>query len=110
MPYLNNLKDSLNSDKYIFLGITFDDAASITNFFKSDKLKKYLNNQNPSFNFRIIPNQETLLNNILGIKSYPTTFIVDQKGIIKQMIEGLDLDAQKNPKVYSEIMDALKQL
>jgi peroxiredoxin len=51
-----------------------------------------------------------LLNNILGIKSYPTTFIVDQKGIIKQMIEGLDLDAQKNPKVYSEIMDALKQL
>lgn len=110
MPYLNKLKDSLNSDKYVFLGITFDDTESITKFFNSDKLKVFLNTQHPTFNFRIIPNQKTLLNNILGVKNYPTTFIVDQKGIIKQMIEELHLDAQKNPKVYSEIMDALKQL
>lgn len=108
MPYLNDLKNDLKSNKYVCLGITFDDTESITIFFKSDKLKKYLNNQNPSFNFRIIPNQKILLNNILGVKSYPTTFIVDQKGIIKQMIEGLHLDDQKNPKIYSEIMDAIK--
>ena len=110
MPYLNKLKDRLNSDKYVFLGITFDDTESITKFFNSDRLKEFLSTQHPTFNFRIIPNQKTLLNNILGVQSYPTTFIVDQKGIIKQMIEGVHLDAQKNPKIYSEIMDAIKQL
>jgi len=110
MPYLNDLKNDLKSDKYVFLGITFDDTESITKFFKSDKLKNYLNNQNPTFNFRIIPNQKTLLNNILGVHSYPTTFIVDQKGIIRHMIEGVNLDDQKNPKIYSEIMEAIKLL
>ena len=110
MPYLNALTDSLPSNKYAFLGITFDDNASINNFFKSDKLKKYLNTQSPSFNFKIIPNQEVLLSNILGIKSYPTTFIVDQNGIIKEIIEGLYLDDNKNPKVFSHIMEILKNI
>lgn len=110
MPYLNTLRDSLNTDKYAFLGITFDNEESIKRFFKSEKLKKYLNTQNPSFNFTIIPNQNVLLSNILGLKSYPTTFIVNQQGIIKEIIEGLKLDEHQNPKVYSEVIDILSRM
>lgn len=84
IPYLNTLTDNFNSDKYVFLGITFDDTESIKNFFTSDKLKKILNTQDPKFNFRIIPSQKVLLDSVLGVNGYPTTFIVDQKGIIKQ--------------------------
>lgn len=51
-----------------------------------------------------------ILNNVLGVKSYPTTFIVDKKGFIKQIIEGVNLDEQKKPKIYSEIMETLKRI
>jgi len=110
LPYLNALKDSLHKKNFVFLGITDNDSASIRKFFKSDKLKKFLNNQNPSFNFRIIPNQKVLLNNVLGLKGYPTTFIVDKNGLIIHIIEGVNLDDQKNPKIYSEIMEILIRL
>ncbi|KXB78861.1 antioxidant, AhpC/TSA family [Prevotella sp. DNF00663] len=110
LPYLNALKDSLNKDNYILLGVTFDNSVSIRNFFKSNQLNTYLNDENPSFAFRIIPNQKEFLNNVLGVKSYPTTFIVDKKGFIKQIIEGVNLDEQKKPKIYSEIMETLKRI
>ena len=99
-PIIDNGLQSEVSEKAIILKNKIKEPYGLASFFGKNKTKKISSG--------IIPNQKTLLNNILGVRSYPTTFIVDQKGIIKQMIEGVNLDDQKNPMIYSEIMDAIK--
>ncbi|MFI5124498.1 MAG: TlpA family protein disulfide reductase [Chitinophagales bacterium] len=108
MPYLNRLVDSLDNLQFAFLGITFDKPDEIKDFFNSDKLKKYLGTPKPEFKFTLIADQENFLTHILGVINYPTTFIVDRTGIVKEVMEGVNLDESQNPKVYDEITLCLK--
>ncbi len=110
MPQLNLLVDSLKKMNFYFLALTFDEPEPINVFFKSKRLKDFLETDNPEFKFDIIPNQEDLLTNTLGVKSYPTTFIVNKDGKIKEIFGGVNLDKDQNPKTYVEIMQAIQKL
>lgn len=110
IPYLNKLIDSLGKTKFLFIGLTFDHRDGIEKLFKSEKVKEYLKTSQISFNFTIIPEQEHLLNNVLRVINYPTTFIVDSSGVIREIIEGVFLDEQRKPKIYSEVTEAIEKL
>jgi len=110
MPELNLLVDSLKKKKFYFLALTFDKPEPIINFFKSQKLKDFLETDNPEFKFDIIPNQEVLLTSMLAVKSYPTTFIVNKNGKIIEIFDAVNLDKNGKPKTYAEIMQAIQKL
>jgi len=110
IPYLNKLVDSLAGKNVVFWALTFDEPAEIKKFLVSAKLKSFLNTENPEFKFQLIGDQNDLLNNTLGVKSYPTTFVVGSDGIIREVIEGLNLDKLQKPKAYEDIMAAVNKL
>lgn len=107
MPYLNKLVDSLGEKNFAFIGLTYDEPKAIKDFFSSDKLKKYLNVSKPEFKFQLVGNQKAYLTDTLGVIGYPTTFIIDSDGVIKEILEGINLDKSNKPKVYEEIMAVL---
>ena len=110
IPYLNKLKDSLGEKNFVFLALTYDQPEEIEKFLASDKLKKFLNIAHPEFNFHLIADQKDYLDKQLALISYPTTFIVDQKGIVSEVLEGVNLDSRQNPKSFEEIMAAVKRI
>lgn len=110
IPQLNLLVDSLKKNDFSFLALTFDKSVPINSFLKSGRLKDFLNIANPEFKFDIIPDQEVLLTNILNVHSYPTTFIVDKNGKIRDILEGVNLDKEGQVKTYAEIIQAIQVL
>lgn len=110
IPDLNRLVDSLGGKKVVFLGITYDQLPEIDQFFRSQKLKEFLHTEKPVFRFRLIGEQKDFLNNKLGVISYPTTFIVGTDGIIREVLEGVDLDKDRQPRSYERIRAAIDHL
>lgn len=72
LPLLNKLKEKY-ADKVNFISITFEDQTAIDAF-----LKKH------AFPFKHIPNSQKQIDG-LDISAYPTSFILDQGGIIKMV-------------------------
>ena len=107
-PLLNHMQGELGSKDYLFLGLTFDPPDSINTFFASAKLRKFLSPEPPIFNFRIIPGQNDLLTNQLGITGYPTTFVVNREGLIKKIVVGINYDENNRRQEFERLKDEIK--
>lgn len=76
MPQLNQLVTKYSGQPVEFLSITFNDKSEIENF-----LKKH------DFNFTHIPSAKDLIEQ-LGIVMYPTNIILNEQGVVKEIIIG----------------------
>lgn len=76
IPELNELVERYKTHHdIVFLGLAFDQKKELDAFL----LKK-------PFKYVVIPNQKQFEFNTLDVKSYPTHIIVDQKGIIRKVV------------------------
>jgi len=73
LPTLNKISKKFKQKACVFLAPTIDNKQMILDYLKTYK-----------FDFKIIPNSENWIVNELGIISgYPTTIVLDKKGIIR---------------------------
>ena len=76
IPELNKLVEKYNGDSVLFLAPSFDDMNSLTNFSKKR-----------TFKYTILTGAKNLANE-MDVLSYPTHLIIDQKGVIKEILIG----------------------
>lgn len=110
IPELNRLVDESAKSDIVFLALTYDKVEDINRFFESKKLKEYIKMAQPEFKFNIVSDQKTFLDQSLRVINYPTTFIVGRDGLIKEVLEGINLDEARKPKSYTEIMAVVSKL
>ena len=85
MPGLNQIvKQFKNRKDIIFLALALDPVDDIRNFLK-----------NNIFNYKIIPNKEDYLKNVLKIAGYPTQVVINRRGEVVKVIESSKLEELK---------------
>lgn len=84
LPALNQLAKEYANKNVVLLGITYEKKARVDTIF----LRKH------QFDFTLMPDAQSIIDKF-GESGYPTTFIVDKKGIIRAAwIGALDGDAK----------------
>ncbi len=84
IPVLNDIQKYFSNKKNIeFVGVTFNNDSEINSFIKTTP-----------FHFRMLPDAYSIIHRF-GIRAYPSTFIVDSKGIIQVQHLGPILEEQK---------------
>ena len=80
IPSLNNLvKRYENRKDILFIGLALDSRLKLQTFLNKTPL-----------NYMAIPNQATYMENSLGVRAYPTHILVDEKGIIRKVVNDAD--------------------
>lgn len=81
MPELNKLSEKFKDKAVSFLAINWDDKEETKNF-----LKKY------PFSFQIIPGRNDIIRKQYMGKHlvFPTTYVIDQKGVVRKVFSGAD--------------------
>lgn len=72
MPALNQLTERYDASKVLFLALTYNDPQTVKGFLKHH-----------AFKYHILPNAKPI-EQLYGIPSYPASFVIDQKGTIRQ--------------------------
>jgi len=92
MAELNRLRKSYDGKDVIFLAITFDDTATINTFLSKKR-----------FEYNIIPSaKKTCVD--YDIYGYPTSMVIDQKGVLRFINCSLDRD------IKSQLNQAIAEL
>ena len=86
MPYLEKMKNKY-SDNINFIGITFNSKEEIEKF-----------EEKHSFNFTHITVDKNKISEF-GVISFPRTFFLDKKGIIKNYVGGMNILKDENGKI-----------
>lgn len=73
MPSLQRLSDILDEKKYQVIGVSVDDDSHIAQEYLIDKKIKFTNYVDPSMD---------VANVILGIRAYPSTFVINEEGVL----------------------------
>ena len=76
MPELNKMVDQFKNEDVLFLAPTFDDSATVRRF-----LTRF------DFDYEIITDEKELCLE-MNVRSFPTHFIVDRKGIVEKVTIG----------------------
>ena len=101
IPYLNKIMADLDPNKHLCIALTSNSKTEIEKYFQSPLAKKIHKDQNPQFDFRVIPNQRHNLSKVLTVNSYPMTFFIDRKGIIQEIKVGFPaFDSEKEIAEY----------
>ena len=80
-----------NNENVIILGVA---APNVGKEVTKEQIKKFLKENN--YNFPVLMDEEGILSYQYGISAYPTTFIIDKDGYIKQYVPGAtDKDTMK---------------
>lgn len=98
IPHLNELSEQYNKDEVVFAAITFNDETTIKNFLSK---KSILANIGSDTAYQTI--------NAFGVKSYPITFLIDKKGILRwkgnpSYLTSDMIDVLINKKYYPEVI------
>jgi len=76
IPELNKLVERYKNRKDIlFISLAFDSKKDLKSFIL----------KNP-FKYAIVPNQKDFMENILQVYAYPTHFIIDKRGVLKNVV------------------------
>jgi thiol-disulfide isomerase/thioredoxin len=112
IPYLNKLKTTLGTEKYVYIALTDDAEEEIVKAFQSPIAKRILKSEKPAFDFHVIPAQKDFIRKVLTVRGYPANFFVDRKGIVRDLIFGfpsLDTDENKDLYMKETFLQALKK-
>ncbi|MBS7565377.1 TlpA family protein disulfide reductase [Mucilaginibacter sp. Bleaf8] len=91
VPQLNELTKNHQGSRVIFLGLGLDDAAVIKRF-----LKKH------PFNYTVLQNADTA-GKLYRVNSYPTSIVIDPKGVIRFIQVGRQNIRQQVSNAISQI-------
>jgi thiol-disulfide isomerase/thioredoxin len=89
MPYLNELVQANQDSSVVFLALAPDNETQVKKF-----LKKF------QFGYHIIPSAIDYINAI-KVESFPTHFVIDKEGILRQVLIGFSDDIKE--KLQREI-------
>ena len=98
IPYLNKIMANLDPNKYLCIALSLDSKEEIEKYFKSSLAQKIHREEYPRFDFLIIPDQRNNLNNVLTVNSYPMTFFIDRKGVIRDINVGFPANGSEKEK------------
>jgi len=79
LPSLQRLQDKLDRDKYLVIGLALDSDDHLVREYLIDRKISYPN---------YLDTDMTIANDTLGIRVYPSTYLVSPDGIIQEVIEG----------------------
>ena len=99
MPAINQLAEEYKNKDVVILAITYETKQRVQN----DFLKKY------KLDCLIIPDARNIINKIGG-SGYPTTFIVNRNGIIKEVWSGGRTDGQAVKEYYAKAKPIIDEL
>ncbi len=93
VPHLNELSEKYNKDEVVFAAITFNDETTIKNFLSK---RSILANIGSDTSYQTIK--------AFGVELYPTTFLIDNKGILRWKGHPSKLTSEINKKYYPEVI------
>lgn len=100
IPGLNDIAEKYKTDKIQFIGITSDSKVDLDKFYKT-KVK---------FNFKTIPNNKNIYNNIFMLQSgFPTTILIDKEGIIRLVTSGGRIDKNASDEIKSKLIPYIEK-
>ncbi len=100
IPGLNDIAEKYKTDKIQFIGITSDSKVDLDKFYKT-KVK---------FNFKTIPNNENIYNNIFMLQNgFPTTILIDKEGIIRLVTSGGRIDKNASDEIKSKLIPYIEK-
>ena len=99
MPALNKLVDEYKNKEIVFLAITWETAKRVYN----DFLSKY------KLDFIILPDAQKVIDKVAG-SGYPTTYIVNQEGIIKSAWNGGSTSEKAETEYYERAKPVIDEL
>lgn len=86
MPALNNIKKKYG-DQLVFLSISFNTKGELDNFFQSH-----------NFDFMHLTDAKDFIDKI-GINGYPKNILIDKKGFVHQILDGIHQQLDKEGNV-----------
>ena len=100
IPGLNDIAEKYKTDKIQFIGITRDSKVDLDKFYKT-KVK---------FNFKTIPTNENIYNNIFMLQNgFPTTILIDKEGIIRLVTSGGRIDKNASDEIKSKLIPYIEK-
>lgn len=99
IPGMNKLVAEYKNSNVEFLAITYETIKMLNEFF----LPKY------HLDFNIIPDAKKYITKAIG-SGYPTTFIADAKGIIKEVWSGGSIDDKAGDQYYEKAKPIIDML
>jgi len=96
MPNLQKLSDALDPERFAVIGVSVDEDANLAREFILQYKIRFHNFQDNEFQ---------LASDLLGIETYPQTFIVSPRGIITRRISKIISWDQNIMDLFSEIDD-----
>ncbi len=99
IPALNKLVEEYKEKNVLFLGFSTD---------RTDRLKPAFFEKNP-FDFEIVAESRSLASSF-QVMGFPTTYIIDQQGIIRQAWMGFDRNAMNKMEPYRKAKLAIDNL
>lgn len=79
LPSLQKLQKTLAADGVVVLGMSVDDDDHLVREFLIDRQVKFTSYMDPAM---------AVANDVLGVRVYPSTFLLDKQGRLKEVIEG----------------------
>ena len=102
MPLLNGLVDEFKNKDVVFIGLTWDNDATLRSFLKDHQFK-----------YQIVPNAGDLIINTYsdgtGQIAFPEHIVIDQEGRITKRLSG-GLITKTEPQRLKEFHDAIARL
>ena len=77
IPRLNELVKEFSGKPVVFLAPSFDSAESLREFLKK-----------AAFDYQVVPNAETVINNQFNASAFPTHIVIDQNGFVEATLVG----------------------
>ncbi len=84
MPHLNKLVEKYGKEDIVFIAFALDDKAA---------LEKFLTKK--SFEYNIIPDAGKVSHDTFKVSAFPTSIIIDKKGIVQDYLIGYSEDVDK---------------
>ncbi len=99
IPGMNRLVAEYKNDNVEFLAITWESAKRVKETF----LAKY------QLDFKIIPDAKRYIDKVIGL-GYPTTYILDTEGIIREAWAGGSTDDKAGDEYYEKAKQVIGRL
>ncbi len=99
LPALNKLAEEYKDNSVVFLAPTYETKQWLDTFFYT----KY------KYDFMIIPDAINVINQFGGT-GYPTTYIIDRKGKLKEVFNGGPIDIKAETEIYLKAKPIIDEL
>ena len=99
LPGLNKIVKDYKANEVVFLAITWETSQRLSKDFFPER----------TLDFIIIPDARLVIDKVAG-SGYPTTYVIDRNGIIKEVWNGGSIDEKAGAEFYEKAKPAIDKL